>query len=247
MDPHKTTRGRLLDSWVEAHGGAVRCLVSAGYEQGSKEFKAREAHLSVSRRTGMGHVAALRYEREFEAQGMQSGYLTNDLDDVDDRLSVHKSGSSDLQKRPSFPSNENAGLSPISVQTAQKRSMIPVNPQPSEVVAFNWEQLMQSILKEGLAPLEAGIWVEVPDDSMSGEFTAGDQVMVQRVQGYIYKAGDKVLVREGGGDLLLREFRAITSKTFEAVPLNAAYGTLHSQAHGLEVLAKVTRVTKVYR
>jgi hypothetical protein len=81
MDPHKQTRGLLLGAWVDAHGGATKCLVAAGYDQGSKEFRAREAHLSASRKAGMGHVAALRYEREFESQGMAPGALTNNLEE----------------------------------------------------------------------------------------------------------------------------------------------------------------------
>lgn len=80
-DPHKLKRGQRLDAWVEAHGGAVACLVGAGYEPGTKEYKSRESYLSVCRRTGMGHGAAVRFEQEFERIGMQPGALTNNLDD----------------------------------------------------------------------------------------------------------------------------------------------------------------------
>lgn len=165
----------------------------------------------------------------------------------DQRPHQHITRSSDPQKRPSFTSNELAGLSTASVQNDRKQSMIPINPQPPVVVALNWEQLMETILKEGLTVLGAGLWVEVRDDSMVPEFNPGDLVRLERLDGYTYKAGDRVLMREAGGDLLLREYRAITSKTFEAVPLNSTYGTLHSASHGLELLAKVTRLTKMYR
>lgn len=158
----------------------------------------------------------------------------------------HNHTQSNPPKRPSFPSNENAGLSPAFVPTARNTSIIPANPQPTVVVALNWEQLMEMILKEGLRALEAGLWVEVQDDSMVPEFNPGDLVMLERIENYTFKAGDRVLVREQGGDVLLREYRAITSKTFDAVPLNRSYGTLHSATHGLEPLAKVTRLTKMY-
>ncbi len=106
---------------------------------------------------------------------------------------------------------------------------------------------METILKEGLHALDVGLWVEVQDDSMVPEFNPGDLVRLERIDGYAFKAGDRVLVREQGGDVLLREYRAITSKTFDAAPLNPAYGTLHSATHGLELLAKVTKLTKLYR
>lgn len=80
MDTHKLKRGARLGSWIDAHGGATACLIGAGYEQGSKEFKARESFISQARKSGMGHVAALRFEAEFEQVGMQPGDLTNNLD-----------------------------------------------------------------------------------------------------------------------------------------------------------------------
>ena len=81
MDTHKLTRGARLNSWIEANGGATACLIGAGYEQGTDAFKSRESFISQARRKGMGHPAALRFEREFEVLGMRPGYLTNNLDE----------------------------------------------------------------------------------------------------------------------------------------------------------------------
>lgn len=148
------------------------------------------------------------------------------------------------QGNTSFPASNTFGLTST---TARVTPIVPVTPQPSAVEVITWEQLMESIHKEGLASLKGGVWVAVNDDSMTPEFCPGDEIMVRHLEGNGYKAGDRVLVREAGGDILLREYRALTTKTFEAVPLNPAYGTLHSATHQLEVLAKVVRLTKIYR
>lgn len=156
----------------------------------------------------------------------------------------HRSGQPDPEKRPSFPSNETAGFSRETLGSGQKSHLIPVTPQPPVVEALNWEQLMNLILEEGLGALESGLWVEIGDDSMAPELSPGDQAFF--VRGPAPRAGSRVLVREAGGDILLREYRAITSKVWEAVPLNPAYGTLRSDEHGLEVLARLTKLTKIY-
>jgi len=83
IDPHKLTRGKILDLWIEAHGGASRCLSAAGYLPGTPSYRSREAHVSDVRKNGMGHKAALRYEQEFEPLGMAPGTLTNNLDAAD--------------------------------------------------------------------------------------------------------------------------------------------------------------------
>lgn len=80
-DPHKLKRGQRLDAWVDAHGGAGVCLIGAGYEPGTKEYRSRESYLSTCRKNGMGHVAALKFEQDFERIGMAPGELTNNLDD----------------------------------------------------------------------------------------------------------------------------------------------------------------------
>jgi hypothetical protein len=84
-DPHKHTRGQLLGAWLKSHGGATACLVATGFERGTLAFKSRESHISQCKREGMGHVAALRFEQEFESIGMTPGTLTNNLEEVGDR------------------------------------------------------------------------------------------------------------------------------------------------------------------
>lgn len=101
---------------------------------------------------------------------------------------------------------------------------------------------MVMILEEGLDVLESGLWVEIGDDSMAPEMEQGDKAFL--VRGPTPKAGNRVLVREASGDILLREYRVITSKIFEAVPLNGAYGSLRSDRDGLEILAVRARYIK---
>lgn len=244
QDPHKLLRGRLLDRWITANGGAVRCLVGAGYEQGTKEFKARETHLSQSRKMGMGHRAALRYESEFESQGMAPGELTNDLD----------SRSGTRTRREPRKATETP------VHTGVFRDVVTEFTPSFSASAFNthrapvvsWGQMGVDVLSrenstdgELVAPVDFGnsavVW-RVEDDSMSPDYNQGDFIAIDSDPATLNDlcAGEAVIVETSGGTKILRYYTPLADGHFEArPPAGSRYGALSTLQMQLHVRAVV--------
>lgn len=254
-DPHKLLRGRLLDRWITANGGAVRCLIGAGYAQGTKEFKAREAHLSQSRKSGMGHKAALRYESEFEALGMSPGELTNDLDARDGGRPRHEAVTSE-----SAPSHTGKPSSGVTQFTPRFESNGFNRSHRAPIVS--WGQMGVDVLfsdtgtdRELVAPVDFGensvVWM-IEDDSMSPDYNPGDYIAIdfspQSLQELM--AGEAVIVETSGGAKILRYYTPLADGHFEARPAASRYGsisTLHMQLHVRAVVQAHLRLRRAVR
>ena len=87
--------------------------------------------------------------------------------------------------------------------------------------------------------------VIVNDDAMSPLISAGNLIHLD--PDLSPRAGDTVLVVDDHGVYYIREYRVRTAGAFEATPSNAAYATLHSQTHGLRVIAVATHITQALR
>lgn len=252
-DPHKLLRGRLLDRWITANGGAARCLAGAGYEPGTKEFKARETHLSQSRKIGMGHKAALRYESEFEPLGMSPGELTNDLDS--------RSGGRTKAETP--------GANNPPVAAGVSRNTVTEFTSNFDATAFNrthrapivsWGQmgvdaLSLDKLKDGelVAPVDFGeravVW-RVEDDSMSPDYNPGDFIAIDSNPAALkdLAAGEAVIVETSGGSKILRYYTPLADGHFEArPPLGSRYGALSTLQMPLHVRAVVHAHLRIRR
>lgn len=244
-DPHKRLRGLLLDRWITANGGAVRCLTGAGYEPGSKEFKSRETHLSQSRKMGLGHRAALRWETEFESLGMAPGELTNDLDSrnggrvktdspehVSPPLATGVTRNSVKDFTPSFPAN-----------AFNRTHRAPI---------VSWgrmgvDALSRETLNDGelVAPVDFGdsavVW-RVEDDSMSPDYNQGDFIAIDSDPATLNNlaAGEAVIVETSGGTKILRYYTPLADGHFEArPPAGSRYGSLSTLQMQLQVRAVV--------
>lgn len=243
-DPHKRLRGQLLDRWITANGGAVRCLTGAGYEPGSREFKSRETHLSQSRKMGLGHRAALRWESEFEPLGMAPGELTNDLD----------SRSSGRGKPDSIESPP-----PSAMGGAQKtvKNFTPSFPASAfnrshRAPVVSWgrmgvDTLSRENLNDGelVAPVDFGdsavVW-RVEDDSMSPDYNQGDFIAIDSDPATLsdLSAGEAVIVETSGGTKILRYYTPLADGHFEArPPAGSRYGSLSTLQMQLQVRAVV--------
>lgn len=254
-DPHKKLRGELLGQWVRAHGGATQCLVAAGYEQGTKEFRARESYLSNAVKVGIGHRAAIRFEQEFESGGMPPGYLTDRLDAsrvarapmhwADDFIQTDDVRTAPSPSSRGLPNNNREKVtSNFGMFNAKSVSRAPI---------VQWGQLGVNVrLSKGndwpaiVAPAgfcESTIVWTVQDESMSPDFNPGDFIALDpredALQGI--QAGEAVIVETNGGTHLLRYYVPLVDGHFEAHPSQRSrHGVLSSMHIPLKVRAIVT-------
>lgn len=259
-DPHKLKRGRLLGQWVDAHDGATACLIAAGYETGSKEFKSREAHLSIARKRGMGHKAAIRWESEFEPLGMTPGSLTNNLDGIEE--STHRLyGKSNSQTAlvdnryplsgrgtPSVVTNFAPSVSYQSATTIRRAPIISWGQMGADVmsgaVTANGELSVPIDFSD-----ETVVW-KVENDEMSPDYNPGDFIAVDSDPSVLANltAGEAVIVETGSGSRMLRYYTPLADGHFEArPPASSRYGVLSTLQMALQIRAVVAAHLRVRR
>lgn len=248
-DPHKLLRGQLLDRWVAANGGAARCLAGAGYTPGSREFKARETHLSQSRKGGMGHKAALRYESEFEPLGMRPGELTNDLD--------ARSGARLSQSRNLAPEVEGGRQASVNNFT-RNFSGAASNTHRAPIVSWGLMGV-DAVFRENLsagelvAPVDFGdgavVW-RIEDDSMSPDYNPGDFIALDDRPASVsgISAGEAAIFETSTGTKILRYYTPLVDGHFEARPPSGSrYAALSTLQLALRVKAVVQAHLRVRR
>lgn len=259
MDPHKLTRGMLLDAWVKSHGGAVACLTAAGYERGTAAFRARESYLSQCRRIGMGHPAALRFEKEFEPAGMAPGTLTNNLDGIGsrrdiDELVIHSPYVTYRDAESASPPNtlghsaDHVRSADSSVKTLRKLPLVRWGATGADVVSgavqANGELTVPVRMSDGT------VFWQVEDDAMSPDYNPGDFVAVDFDAGSIQSVmpGEAVIVATPSGSHLLRYYTPLAEGHFEARPPSSSrYGSISTLQMALKIKAVVVAHLKVRR
>lgn len=256
-DPHKLKRGRLLGNWIDSHGGATKCLIGAGYEPGTKEFKSRESHLSIARKNGMGHKAAIRWESDFEGIGMIPGSLTNNLDLVETTSRMYATSNttfdvantaSPLAKGESRQAVKNftPSVGNNSFTTMHKAPIIAWGSMGEEV---NSGAVMAT--GELSVPLdfskETVVW-KIENDEMSPDYNPGDFVAIDSDPNALANlaAGEAVIVETGSGSRLLRYYTPLVDGHFEArPPASSRYGVLSTLQMALKVRAVVAAHLRV--
>lgn len=98
---------------------------------------------------------------------------------------------------------------------------------------IDWKEIMQT-------DLPARFRVAMPDDSMAPRLRAGQVVELDRTEAP--RPGDGVLVRDAGGALYLRAYRAGRQGQWQAYPVNEAYQPLESDRDSLTVVAVLVAV-----
>jgi DNA-binding transcriptional regulator YdaS (Cro superfamily) len=142
---------------------------------------------------------------------------------MDEPRSPVKIGPLDRNPSPTgVPSNAGPVAHKVSLQTAKVAPTI------------TWEQLMR------LDILPAEFHVVLPDDAMAPKAGAGTKVKFRLAEQA--EAGDGVLVVDAQGGVYFRERHAGLHGQWEARATHPAHPSLHSQTHGLRVLAVFTGI-----
>lgn len=190
MDPHKLTRGKLLDAWITASGKGVRELLLADGIDDSAQVKRRESHYSQIRRTGMGHAAAVKVEQELEASGMRPGTLTSGLDlvELSDRglrHAIEQRNRGVIQDEPAYFGK---GIPQVKGGHGSSNDPAPSVKYLPVVPSADWGEkgvvVQSNDLGFELLALPAMVGATArrlafPDDSFSPEIRKGDVVVVE--------------------------------------------------------------------